>query len=110
MDIPKAILQKYAIDNNSKFLFPVPSNQKVNAYLKEVADLCGVDKQVTFHMARHTMATTIALSNGMPIESLARMLGHSNIRTTQFYARITDLKLSDDVDRLNAKLNRLQGR
>ena len=107
MDIPKAILQKYASDNNSKFLFPVPSNQKVNAYLKEIADLCEVDKQITFHMARHTMATTIALSNGMPIESLARMLGHSNIRTTQLYARITDLKLSDDVDRLNTKLNRL---
>jgi site-specific recombinase XerD len=64
-------------------LFPMLSNQKVNQYLKEIAEVCGVEKRITYHCGRHTMATTIALSNGMPMESLAKLLGHKNIRTTQ---------------------------
>jgi len=102
-DIPKRLIEKY--DNtNSDYIFPVPSNQKVNAYLKEIADLCGIEKNLTFHCARHS-AASLALSNGMPIESVAKMLGHKNIRTTQLYAKITDIKLAQDMDELEMKLD-----
>lgn len=71
LDIPKLLLEKY--DNPTlENLFPVPSNQKTNAYLKEIADICKIHKNITFHVARHTFATTIALSHGMPVESLAK--------------------------------------
>jgi site-specific recombinase XerD len=63
--------------------FPVLSNQKLNAYVKEIADLCGITKNLTFHLARHTFATTVALTNGVPIETVSKMLGHTSIRTTQ---------------------------
>lgn len=102
-DIPKALIQKYN-GSHPENLFPVPSNQKTNAYLKEIADLCEINKNLTFHVARHTMATTIALSNGFPMESLAKVLSHSNIRTTQLYARITDSKLNQDIAKLESKL------
>jgi Site-specific recombinase XerD len=102
-DIPKRLIEKY--DNqNSDYIFPVPSNQKVNTYLKEIADLCGIEKNLTFHLARHS-AASLALSNGMPIESVSKMLGHKNIRTTQLYAKITDIKLAQDMDELEMKLN-----
>ena len=103
-DIPKSLISKY--DNpNSTYLFPVPSNQKVNAYLKEIADVCGIHKNLTFHVARHTMATTVCLVNGVPIESLSKVLGHTNIKTTQLYAKITDEKLSNDLAILKAKID-----
>ena len=86
-------------------MFPVPSNQKVNAYLKEIADVCGIHKNLTFHVARHTMATTVCLANGVPIESLSKVLGHTNIKTTQLYAMITDEKLSNDLAILKAKID-----
>ncbi len=101
-DIPKRLIEKYD-DPVSNYIFPVPSNQKVNAYLKEIADLCGIEKTITFHVARHS-AASLALSNGMPIESVAKMLGHKNIRTTQIYAKITDMKLSRDMAELEGKL------
>lgn len=104
-DIPKRLIEKYD-DPASNYIFPVPSNQKVNAYLKELADICGIQKTITFHVARHS-AASLALSNGMPIESVAKMLGHKNIRTTQIYAKITDMKLSKDMDNLEEKLNNL---
>jgi integrase len=72
-------------------LLPVLSNQKMNAYLKEIADLCGLTKNLTFHLARHTFATTVTLSNGVPIETVGKMLGHRNLKTTQHYARILDV-------------------
>jgi len=81
-------------------LLPVLSNQKMNAYLKEIADLCGIKKILTFHIARHTFATTITLSNGVPIETISKMLGHRSLRTTQIYAKILDLKISQDMKRL----------
>ena len=86
-------------------LLPVLSNQKMNAYLKEIADVCGITKQLTYHIARHTFATTVTLSNGVPIESVSKMLGHKNIRTTQHYAKILDKKLSEDMGLLRSKLN-----
>jgi len=76
----------------------------MNAYLKEIADLCVVHKRLTFHIARHTFATTITLSNGVPIETVSNMLGHKNIRTTQHYAKIVDNKISTDMKRLMEKL------
>ena len=90
---------------NEGKLLPVLSNQKMNGYLKEVADLCGIQKELTFHIARHTFATTVTLTNGVPIESVSKMLGHKNLRTTQHYAKILDRKVSDDMKLLRDKLN-----
>ena len=86
-------------------VFPVFSNQKMNAYLKEIADVCGVKKNLTSHMARHTFATTITLNNDVPIETVSKMLGHKNLRTTQHYAKILDLKVSRDMKSLKEKLS-----
>lgn len=83
---------------------PVPSNQKMNGYLKEIAAMCGIDKILTSHIARHTFATTITLSNGVPIETVSKMLGHSSIKQTQHYAKILDLKVSADMLLLKQKL------
>lgn len=77
----------------------------MNDYLKEIAVLCGIDKNITFHLARHTFATTITLANGVPIESVSKMLGHTDIRTTQIYAKVIDTKLSNDMDLLAQKIN-----
>jgi integrase len=85
-------------------VLPVLSNQKMNAYLKEIADICGIAKNLTFHLARHTFATTVTLSNGVPIETVSKMLGHRSIRTTQHYARIVDIKISHDMQLLRKKL------
>lgn len=85
-------------------LLPVLSNQKMNSYLKEISDLCGIKKQITFHLARHTFATTVTLTNGVPIESVSKMLGHRNIKTTQLYAKIVDKKIGDDMRRLKEVL------
>ena len=82
---------------NKGLLLPVLSNQKMNAYLKEIADLSDVVKHLTFHLARHTFATTVTLSNNVPIETVSKMLGHTNIKTTQHYAKILDLKVSHDM-------------
>jgi len=78
-------------------LLPVPSNQKMNEYLKEIAVLCGINKAMTSHVARHTFATTVTLQNGVPIETVSKMLGYTNILTTQFYAKIMDLRVSKDM-------------
>jgi len=77
----------------------------MNAYLKEIADICGITKQFTFHIARHTFATTVTLSNGVPIESVSKMLGHTNLRTTQHYAKILDKKVGDDMKILHGKFS-----
>ncbi|HEV7379727.1 MAG TPA: site-specific integrase [Dyadobacter sp.] len=81
-------------------VFPVLSNQKMNAYLKELADICGISKKLTFHIARHTFATTVTLSNGVPIETVSKMLGHKSLKQTQHYAKIVDTKVSEDMLRL----------
>ncbi len=86
-------------------LFPLISNQNLNAYLKEIADLCKITKNLTFHLARHTFATTITLNNGVPIESVSKMLGHSKLSTTQIYAKVVEVKLSQDMNKLKEKLN-----
>lgn len=88
-------------------LFPVITNEKLNLYLKEIADACGIKKNLTFHMARHTFATTITLSNGVPIETVSKLLGHTKIATTQIYARVIERKVSDDMAALKSKLENL---
>jgi len=105
MDIPKKILQKYEGELPDDKILPVLSNQKMNAYLKEIGDVCGITKNLTFHLARHTFATTVTLSKGIPIETVSKMLGHTNIQTTQIYARITNEKISKDMRGLSAKFN-----
>lgn len=84
-------------------ILPIISNQKLNAYLKEIADVCGIKKNLTFHLARHTFATTTTLAKGVPIETVSKMLGHTNIETTQIYARITNNKISSDMQGLDKK-------
>ena len=83
---------------------PVLSNQKMNSYLKEIADLSGITKTLTFHMARHTFATTITLSNNVPIETVSKMLGHTSIKTTQHYAKLLDTRIANDMQTLQRKL------
>ena len=80
------------------------TNQRMNSYLKEIADVCGIERNMTFHLARHTFATTVTLSNNVPIESVSKMLGHKDLRTTQHYAKIVDKKLSSDMEDLRQKL------
>ncbi|EIJ40683.1 site-specific recombinase XerD [Galbibacter orientalis DSM 19592] len=108
LPIAAMILDKYSDykdnEGNNKLL-PVLTNQKMNAYLKEIADLCGIHKNFTTHMARHTFATTVTLSNGVPIESVSKMLGHSSLKTTQHYAKILDMKISDDMNVLKQKFS-----
>lgn len=112
--LPKAlaIIDKYAAHPDCIYtgkLLPVKSNQKMNAYIKEVAILCEIDKDLTTHAARHTMATTIALTNDVPIETVSKILGHKTIRTTQIYGRILDKKVSADMDKLEKKLEQKAG-
>ena len=101
-----AIIEKYEEHTLCKVknkLLPILSNQKMNAYLKEIAVLCNINKELTFHIARHTFATTVTLSNGIPIETVSKMLGHCNIKQTQHYAKILDKKVSDDMKVLREK-------
>ncbi|MEO5601949.1 MAG: site-specific integrase [Cyclobacteriaceae bacterium] len=91
---------------NQGKLLPVLSNAKMNEYLKEIADRCEINKKMTFHTARHTFATTVTLTNGVPIETVSKMLGHKTLRTTQQYAKILDQKVGDDMKALRNKLNK----
>jgi site-specific recombinase XerD len=106
LPIAAKIIQKYENDpilKSKGLVLPVLSNQKMNAYIKEIADLCGIKKNLTFHLARHTFATTVTLTNGVPIESVSKMLGHTNLRTTQHYAKILDMKVGRDMAQLKDK-------
>ncbi len=99
----KAILQKYEnspVNGSKGLLLPILSNQRMNGYLKELADICGINKNLSMHVARHTFATSITLANGVPIETVSKMLGHNSLKTTQIYARIVDTKISNDMKKL----------
>ena len=96
LKVPQRILKKYEGKDKKGRLLPILSNQKMNAHLKEIADVCGIEKNLTCHVARHTFAT-LMLSLGVSMESVSRMLGHTNIKTTQIYARITNQKVSKDM-------------
>lgn len=107
LPVAEEILDRYKDHpevKDGKYVLPVLSNQKSNAFLKEIAVMCGINKPLTTHLARHTFATTITLTNGVPIESVSKMLGHKDLRTTQHYAKIVDRKISDDMEALKIKL------
>ena len=87
-------------------LLPTLSNQKTNSYLKEISDFCGINKNLTFHVARHTFATTVTLTNGVPIETVSKLLGHTKLATTQIYARVIDQKVKQDMERLELKIDK----
>lgn len=103
LSIPEAIIDKYKEHPRvieKKTLLPVYTNQRTNSYLKEIATACKIKKTLTTHLARHTFATTVTLSNGVPIESVSKMLGHTSLKTTQIYAKVLDSKISDDMEKL----------
>jgi site-specific recombinase XerD len=107
LDIPKMILEKYKNNLPDDRLLPVINNQNSNAYLKEIGKLCGIKKKLTFHLSRHTFAT-LTLSKGVSIESVSKMLGHSNIKTTLIYARITGEKISNDMALFAGKVKEME--
>lgn len=105
------IIKKYETHPESVLkakLFPTISNQKLNSYLKEIADVCGITKNLTFHIARHTFATTVTLSNGVPIETVSKLLGHSKITITQIYAKVIERKVSEDMQKLEESFLSIQ--
>ena len=104
LDIPLQILEKYSGLSRNEYLFPIPSHVYCCNLLKTIMKKCGIDKHVTWHVARHTMATVVCLSNGMPIESVSSLLGHKCITSTQIYAKITNEKLCREMDTLSTKL------
>lgn len=107
LPVAMEIIKKYRNDIKAQVqyrLFPNIANQKLNSYLKEIADICGITKNITFHLARHTFATTVTLTNGVPIESVSKMLGHSKISTTQIYAKVIEKKVGEDMRRLKERL------
>jgi site-specific recombinase XerD len=110
LPISNSIVNKYVghpVTANSGKLLPIMSNQRMNSYLKELADLCGIPKELTFHCARHTFATTVTLTNGVPIETVSKMLGHKSLKTTQHYAKIVDKKVSEDMKVLKSKYSQV---
>jgi site-specific recombinase XerD len=107
--LPKAfeIIEGYKNNPRSVYygtIFPLISNQKLNSYLKEIADICEIDKNLTFHLARHTFATSVTLRNGVPIETVSKLLGHKSISTTQIYAKVVENKVGEDMALLKNKL------
>lgn len=108
LDVPKRIVEKYKGMGRDNHVFKVPSNSACNEKLKDIAKQCGIKTRVTYHVARHSAATTILLSNGVPIETVSRLLGHTNIKTTQIYAKITNQKISQDMAALSAKLENME--
>src|SRR5690554_1576945 len=107
LDVAENIIHKYKDEmTNSDKLLPVYSNQKLNIYLKEIAKELKINKYLTFHSARHTFATTVTLSNGVPIETVSKLLGHTRLSTTQIYAKVLESRISSDIDNLRTVLNK----
>mgnify|MGYP001055284017 FL=1 len=105
LPIAQEIIRKYDDSPHTLItgkLLPVLSNQKQNAYLKEIADLCGIKKKLTTHLARHTFATTVTLGNNVPLESISKMLGHKSLDMTRIYARLLDKKVGEDMCKLES--------
>ena len=110
LDIPQEILRKYADHPTCRkkgVLLPVPCNQKMNSYLKEIADICMIRKNLTTHVARHSYATSVCLANGVSLENVAKMLGHSNIKMTQHYARVLDSSILRDMMQVRRAISKL---
>ena len=107
LETAKTILNKYVdfqYRKNKNLVLPVYSNQKCNKYLKIIAEKCGIVKNISFHVARHTFATSVTLANGVPIETVSKLLGHKKLSTTQTYARVMETKISEDISKLKIKL------
>ncbi len=107
LDIPRQILERSG-DRSASYIFRMPSNNCCNDYLIDLGRQCGIATRITFHIARHTFAT-LSLSKGVPIETLSSILGHTSIRTTQIYAKITNKKISQDMNSLADKIKSLKG-
>lgn len=110
LQVPQMLLEKYKDDRECQLrgqLLPVPTNQKMNAYLKELADLCEINKRLTSHTARHSAATSVFLANKVSMENVAKMLGHSSTRMTQHYARVLDQSIAEDMDNVDAMLSKI---
>mgnify|MGYP000472441836 CR=1 FL=1 len=107
LDIPKMILDKYKDKFPNGKILPVISNQKLNSYLKEIADLCGIKKNLTTHTARHSFASVIALANNVSLPNVAKMLGHSSTRMTQHYAKVLDQTILRDMQEVEKQINNL---
>lgn len=110
LPIPMQIIEKYENDIECRIkgtVLPMDSNHNMNIRLKRIAKLCGIQKDLTTHIGRHTFATTVTLTNGVPIETVSSMLGHSQIRTTQIYAKVVESKVSEDMNRLRERLGDL---
>jgi integrase len=110
LNVPKAILEKYRENVQGKFIFPVPIPTTYNYRLQKIAKICGIDKEITSHLARHTFATTITLTKGVPMETVSKMLGHKNLKTTQIYARVINRKISDDMLALSERLSDMENK
>lgn len=111
--LPKAleIIDNYYEDpivSNQNGVLPILSNQKVNQHLKTIAKACNINKDITFHLARHTFATTVTLTNGVPLETVSKMLGHTKLVTTQVYVHVLEKKISDDMKLLRDKFDHLK--
>ena len=101
MELPFHIIEKYRDMAPEGKLLPMYSNSSLNRYLKRIAEICGIGRKLVFHAARHTYATEITLSHGVPLETVSKMLGHSRIETTQHYAKVTDHKIDTDTKALD---------
>jgi site-specific recombinase XerD len=108
LEVLKRIIEKYKGMTRDNKVFPMPSNTTCNKKLKTIAELCGIKSRLTYHVARHSAATTVLLSNGVPIETVSRLLGHTNIKTTQIYAKITAQKISQDMETLSHRLEDME--
>ena len=108
LDIANRIIGKYRGLCENGRIFPVPHYNSCLAGIRAVAKRCGITKHITWHQSRHTAATTVFLSNGVPIETVSSMLGHKSIKTTQIYAKITKEKLNQDMENLAARLNSVE--
>lgn len=107
LPIAEQLIEKYEIFNqrsSSRRIFPVTSNQPMNEYLKEIAALCSIDKHLTVHVARHTFATTVCLTNGVSLEVVRTALAHTSIKTTEVYAKMTDVRLNKEMELLSQQL------
>jgi site-specific recombinase XerD len=106
------ILEKYTKEKEAlvrETVFPWISNQEINRSLKIIAEVCKIKKHLTFHLARHTFATTVTLINGVPIETISKMLGHTKLSTTMIYAKVTQSKIGIDMQLLQNKLDAIKG-
>lgn len=108
MDIAKELIGRYKGLAKGNLVFPMPSNSVCNEHLKKIAEACGINKQITFHMSRHSFATTVYLCNGGTIEALSKILGHKHISTTQIYAEVTNKMVSSDFRAISANLTAMQ--